>query len=141
MVSQALSWRCVMSKLKVQTASLYTALWETLMSVSGRKIKVARCRLIRSSASPASADPAQAGAAQRFLGQRRLQRRARALSEQAAQVGVAALGDVAQPGFAARAVLARDQPLPGGQLPPVLKVARIGDGGQHRRGGKCAHAA
>lgn len=30
------------------------------MAVSGRKIKVARCRLIRSSASPASADQASA---------------------------------------------------------------------------------
>jgi hypothetical protein len=40
----------------------------------------------------------QAGASQRFVGQRRPQGRARALSKQAAQIGIAALGDAAQPG-------------------------------------------
>jgi hypothetical protein len=44
---------------RVRTASLYTALWEKV-SVSGLKIKVARYRLIRSSASPVSADQAPA---------------------------------------------------------------------------------
>ena len=53
------------------------------------------------------------------------QHRASAMDKQRAQVSVAVLAYAQQPGLAARGVLARYQPDPGGHLPPVLEVLRI----------------
>ena len=55
--------------------------------------------------------------------------------EQAAQVGVARLGDPAQPGFAATAVLAGDESGPGGELPTVLEVVTATQAGHQGAGG------
>ncbi len=43
-------------------------------------------------------------------------------------------------GVAPGAVLRRHQPLPGGELAPVLEVARVGNGSEHRRRGYRADA-
>lgn len=54
--------------------------------------------------------------------------------EQTAQVGIARLGDSAQPGFAATAVLAGDQSGPGGELPTVLEIVATAQAGNQGAG-------
>ena len=60
-------------------------------------------------------------------------RRLGALDQQRAQVGVASLGDAAQPGLAAAGVLPGRQPDPGAELRTVLELLEVADGGHHRR--------
>ena len=54
-----------------------------------------------------------------------IQCRARGLRQESTQVGVAALGDLAEPVLAAGAELLGHQARPGGDLPPVTEVARV----------------
>lgn len=62
------------------------------------------------------------------------QRRPRAVDEQRAQVGIAALADAQKRRLAAGGVLPGHDAQPGRQLPAVLEVAGIPDRGRHRRG-------
>ena len=68
------------------------------------------------------------------------QHRASAMDKQRAQVSVAVLAYAQQPGLAARGVLARHQPYPGGYLPPVAEVLRIPDAGDQGARGERADA-
>src|SRR6185503_9980682 len=62
-----------------------------------------------------------------------LQHRAGALDQQVSKVGVAALADVAKARFATGGMLSGHQADPGGELPPVLELACIPDGGDDRQ--------
>src|SRR5215831_5168577 len=59
----------------------------------------------------------------------------RPLSEQGAQVRIAALSDLAEPILAAGAGLLGHQPDPGGHLPPGAEVAGIADACHYGTGG------
>ena len=60
--------------------------------------------------------------------------------DQVSQVGVASLGDSAQPGFAATAVLAGHQPGPGGELPTIREIMANAQAGHQGAGGGQADA-
>lgn len=61
--------------------------------------------------------------------------RSGAHDEQAAQVGIAGLGDPSESGFAATAVLPGDESSPGGELPTVLEVVSAAQTGDQSAGG------
>ena len=63
-----------------------------------------------------------------------------AVDQQHAQVLVALFGDAPQAGLAAGAVLPWHQPQPGGQLPSVVELGRVGNAGDQRGGGDRANA-